>query len=97
MHFQIIKLVSLISLKVLQLALLLLPQSLSLQVRSNHQRLINFSSNQNSEDDRYKIQDSPLKLKSTSNWLHKGNVNGLHSEYTAFFPKASLHSCSFLI
>ncbi|XP_057302608.1 uncharacterized protein LOC130636781 [Hydractinia symbiolongicarpus] len=40
-------------------------------VRSNHNRLIRFTENYTSNDEVYQIQDSPLKLKSTSEWSHK--------------------------
>jgi len=40
-------------------------------VRSNHNRLIRFTDNHQSFDDIYHIKDSPLKLKTTTDWLHK--------------------------
>ncbi|XP_066920962.1 uncharacterized protein [Clytia hemisphaerica] len=40
-------------------------------VRSNHHRLISFTECHTSQDEVYQIQDSPLKLKSTTNWRHK--------------------------
>lgn len=40
-------------------------------VRSNHHRLVQFAECHTSDDDVYQIQDSPLKLKSTSDWRHK--------------------------